>query len=414
MTEVDAHKRVLMITTDHLMIDRRILQEARSLREAGYRVSILAGFECAMEESYERDGIPIRRHVYNWDDTRAQKLLRRVRNRQGRFWSLLWRATRKAISLATGISSFEHFVLRKAMDHEFDILHVHDFPLLNVGVEIKKRTGRIVVYDAHELYHAQSQLMKRTQKAYRLRESKLIHKVDAAITVNPFVADIMAEDYGCRRPHVILNAAPTRKSETPTRDIREYANLAAGTRVVLYQGWLSPERGIDKLVRTARHFPAGTSLVLVGYGDHERDLRGLSGEQGTDDGRVVFLGKLESDVLQQLTGSADLGVIPYWGIDLNNTYCSPNKLFEFAVAGLPFVANELPYLRSVVDGYGYGVLGNLRDDMEAARLILHTLDDLKKMSELRAAANQAGQTLNWEIEGEKLLAIYRGLDHRAA
>ena len=38
--------RVLMISTDHLMIDRRILQEARTLREAGHRVEILAGFEC--------------------------------------------------------------------------------------------------------------------------------------------------------------------------------------------------------------------------------------------------------------------------------------------------------------------------------------------------------------------------------
>ena len=55
-----------------------------------------------------------------------------------------------------------------------------------------------------------------------------------------------------------------------------------------------------------------------------------------------------------LTRSADLGVIPYHSIDLNNYYSSPNKLFEYAAAGLPFVSNDLPFLRWIIAEYGFG------------------------------------------------------------
>lgn len=396
-----------MVTTDHLMIDRRILQQALSLREAGYQVELLAGFECQEEDSFEWQGIAVSRYAYGWSDARARRVLGPFSRSRGRLPALMSRAAGKAIGLATGISSFEHFVLEKILSKSFDVLHVHDFPLLAVAVEVKRRLGCPLVYDAHELYHAQSQLPPAVQASYKRREAALIHKVDAAITVNEFIAGIMARDYGCAAPHVILNAAP--RLEAAPEDIRPLAGLAPGTRVVLYQGWLSPERGIDVLVRAATHFPRATSLVVVGYGAHEADLRRTSASQGTDDGRVVFLGRIEPQQLQSLTGSADLGVIPYWGIDLNNTYCSPNKLFEFAAAGLPFVSNDLPFLRSIKERYGFGVLADLGSPQAAASAILAILDDPQRLAVLRETAKEASNHLLWSNEAEKLLSIYAAL-----
>ncbi|MEP9397134.1 glycosyltransferase family 4 protein [Mesorhizobium sp. KR2-14] len=389
------------------MIDRRILQEALSLREAGYQVELLAGFECPQEEAFNWQGIGISRHAYDWSDTRARRVLGPISRIRGQLPGFMSRAVGKAIGLATGISSFEHFVLEKILSKSFDVLHVHDFPLLAVAVEVKRRLGCPLVYDAHELYHAQSQLPPAVQTSYKRREAALIHKVDAAITVNEFIAGIMARDYGCAAPHVIPNAAP--RLEAAPEDIRPLAGLAPGTRIVLYQGWLSPERGVDVLVRAATHFPRGTSLVVVGYGAHEADLRRISAGQGTDDGRVVFLGRIEPQQLQSLTGSADLGVIPYWGIDLNNTYCSPNKLFEFAAAGLPFISNDLPFLRSITERHAFGVLVDLLSPQTAASAILAILDDPQRLAALRETAKEASNHLLWSNEAEKLLSIYATL-----
>jgi glycosyltransferase involved in cell wall biosynthesis len=184
-------------------------------------------------------------------------------------------------------------------------------------------------------------------------------------------------------------------------------NIAAGDRIVLYQGWISPERGIEVLVRAARHFSPGIRLVLIGYGEYERELRRISAEQGTEDGRVIFMGRVEPEDLPPLTGAADLGVIPYSGVDLNNYYCSPNKLFEYAAAGVPFLSNDLPFLRQMAEQYGFGVLADLTSERETARSIADIFADAERYARLKQAAKAAGSRLDWSIEGAKLLRIYR-------
>lgn len=398
--------RVLMITTDHLMIDRRILQEAQTLRGAGYGVEIFAGFECSEPTTYDLDGIGISRFRFDWTDARLDRIFGFLGLRPGRLRTALWAVARRAVAAFTGFSSFEHFVLRQVMECDYDILHCHDFPLLAVAVEAKRRRGKPLVYDAHELYHAQVQLAAGTRRRYKSREARLIRHADLAITVNPFLARIMAEDYGCRLPSVILNAAPLRREQKPRLDLRRKLGFRDQDRIVLYQGWMSPERGLDRLVGTACYFPANVHLLMIGYGLNESELRALSTEQGTDDGRVVFLGRVEADDLACLTSAADLGVIPYHAIDLNNRYCSPNKLFEFLAAGVPFVCNELPFLRAIIDTYRCGMVTDLSKPEAAAAAILSILERPIGLQALKGAAESAGRELSWEKEGAKLVALY--------
>ena len=148
-------------------------------------------------------------------------------------------------------------------------------------------------------------------------------------------------------------------------------------------------------------------LVLIGYGDYEQVLRAISKEQGTDDGRVIFVGRVDGDDLPPLTRSADLGVIPYHGVDLNNQHTSPNKLFEYASAGLPFISNDLPFLRWVITEYGFGELIDLTQPRSAAAAILSLLNDPGRLRALKSAAEAAGAQLNWEKESENFLALYK-------
>jgi glycosyltransferase involved in cell wall biosynthesis len=122
---------------------------------------------------------------------------------------------------------------------------------------------------------------------------------------------------------------------------------------------------------------------------------------------VIFFGRIASEDLAPLTRSADLGVIPYHGIDLNNYYTSPNKLFEYAAAGLPFISNELPFLRSIIDKYGFGAVADLTEPHAAAGAILSLLNDRPRLEAMRKAAAKAAEELNWEKESEKLLALYQ-------
>jgi glycosyltransferase involved in cell wall biosynthesis len=94
--------------------------------------------------------------------------------------------------------------------------------------------------------------------------------------------------------------------------------------VFLYVGRLEQEKGPDVLVSAMRDVPG--TLVLVGSGSLEQELRELAGE------RVRFAGQLDRDDLPPWYAAADVLVVPSrsetWGMVLN----------EAAAAGLPIVA----------------------------------------------------------------------------
>ena len=250
-------------------------------------------------------------------------------------------------------------------------------------------------------------LPKATQRRYMRAEKRWIRHADRTITVNPYIAQLMAERYGVPPPTVIVNAAPL-QPKSAGHPLRERFGLSADARIVLYQGWISDNRGIDRLVLAARDFEPGTVLILVGYGTYLDTLRGLVEQHGLQ-GRVHFYGRVEPDDLHPVTCDADLGVIPYFGVDDNNYYCSPNKLFEFAVAELPFLSNDLPFLSDIARKYGNGVTAGLSEPRSIADAVNRVLGDAQSLARLRAGALAAKLELNWEVEARKLLAVYESL-----
>jgi glycosyltransferase involved in cell wall biosynthesis len=400
--------KILMVTADHLMIDRRILQEAASLVAHGHQVTLLAGFECAKPESYVSGGIRIERFVYDWSDSRFRRWLTPVGLRLGsRGYALAWYAYRVWAKYLARLTMFEQFVLDRMLEHEAEIVHAHDYPMLAPAAALAGMRDLPLVYDAHEIYYSQAQLPPSVQRRYRRREARLIGDCDAVITVNPYIARIMSERFGIPQPHVVLNAAPL-KPIADGRRLRQRFGLGDTARIVLYQGWIADNRGIERLVEAAGAFDAGIHLVIIGYGDFESRLKEIVARRRLG-ARVLFYGGVPSEELHELTCEADLGVIPYFGLDENNYYCSPNKVFEFAVAGLPFICNDLPFLRDVVERYGNGLTADLVSPAAVAATVNCIFADPEALAKLRKAAARARQTLNWTTEEATLLKIYEGL-----
>lgn len=393
-----------MITADHMMIDRRILQEAESLIAHGHEVKLLAGFECEKVESYQLNGISIDRYQYDWSDTRADVLWGKFgRNRSSKGYAPFLRGYRRLMKAGAGLDSFEHYVFERAIEQSFDLVHVHDYPMLKPGLAVAKLRKVPIIYDSHEFYPHQVQFAPALQKKMLKAEQKSISDVNAVITVNEFIADEMAKAYSIPKPYVIYNAVPLADIE-PKVGLRQELGLDSDAQLVLYQGWISPNRGVESLINMMVHLP-NAHLVVVGYGDYLSQLQDMSVELDVA-GRIHFMGRKEPDELQRITAACDLGVIPYTGVDLNNYYCSPNKLFEFTMAKLPFVCNDLPFLASVVTKYRCGETADLSDSAAAAHTIGDILGDPHRLADLAAGCESARAALNWTVEEQKMFAIY--------
>lgn len=397
--------KILMTTSDHLMIDRRILQEAKSLVNLGHEVTLLAGFECPTEESYEYDGIKIKRFVYDWYDPKFAKFAKIFRlTVDSKKYFFLNKVYQFVAYKLFKVSNYNNFILDKMNQEKPDILHIHDFPMLKTGVIFSKRNQIKLIYDAHELYYSQVQLPKKIQKKYKKEESKLIRHANQVITVNPYIAKLMVERYKIETPNIIMNALPFNQiSEDKT--LKERFNISGKSKILLYQGWISENRGIEKIIEAARYFDSSICLILIGYGDYLHHLKNLVDKYGLNE-RVFFYGEVPSKELHNLTCQADLGIIPYYPVDENNYYCSPNKLFEFTMAHVPFISNELPFLSDMIFDYQFGEVCDLNNPHFTAKLVNKILLDSERLERLKLAAKKASKILNWENEQLKLYKIY--------
>lgn len=400
---------VLMLVPDTQMIDRRVLQQARTLSDAGYRVTLLAGFECREEAHYERHGVEIHRYAYDGSDERLNHLrkflpnnerLKRVANRL--FISAAWRLFR--------FSPFDAFILAKCRQFPADVVHVHDLPLLRHGATIAKERGIPLVYDAHEIYYEQECFTPKQKRRLKRDERRYIEQVDIFITVNDNIADYF-QTLHKRRPLVLMNSVetPTTGFDVESRNLlRKRAGLPDDARIVLYQGWFSPERNLLALIQAAEYFAENIFLVMIGYGEYEKDLRAAL-ENKSWANKVRFIGRIESEEIMPYTAGANLGIIPYQAIDLNHQLCSPNKFFEFVQAGIPVVAQDLIFFRDMAQKYGVVRVGNLSNAASISYEINSVLGDYPRLEQMREACKCAAKILNWEVEAAKLLKAYEKL-----
>lgn len=310
--------------------------------------------------------------------------------------------------------SFEMNIWERAIFHRTlyfdpDVIHANDLPQLLPAVLAGHRLGVPVVYDAHEVYPEIATLTPEQQQQLRLKESVLVHHCAERITVNPFCAAFMEERYHCPPFHVIMNAThPSRghiRGQTDDR-LRKRLGLPPQARLLMYQGWMADVgRGLLELVAGMASVRDDIHLVMMGYGD--ADLFKTAAAEVNVAARVHILPPVPWDELVSWSAAADVGVIPYQPVDFNHKVCSPNKLFEFISAGLPILANDLPFLTRVIEGEGFGITRRMETPADMARAIDEMFDPALGHIE-RARANLLAKASAWEwpVEAEKLKAIY--------
>src|SRR5262249_8847875 len=265
---------------------------------------------------------------------------------------------------------------------------------------------------AHELYPEIITLTPHQRRRLARLERRYIQHADAVITVNRFIAEEMSRRYAIPKPQVILNCASLPAEEAAhARLFHERLGLAPKRVVVLYQGWLAPHRGLEALVCSARYIVPSVVIVLPGFGEYWSELERLIAAEGVGD-RVFLVPAVPQDELLRWTAAADGGIIPYQAVDTNTLYCSPNKLFEYIAAGVPVIANELPFLREIVTNHRIGITHPLSAPESYGEAINHLAASEEERIEYRANVVRAAKIFNWDIEGKKLLEIYRGLNLR--
>jgi glycosyltransferase involved in cell wall biosynthesis len=406
----DIH-RIVMLTPD-IEIDRRIILEAQSLIREGKEVILIAGNDGRMPEYEQKDGIKIRRPLYHGIDSRLACFYRW----SGSFFNLMSRIVNKMLGKVAVVleqltkkSGYDCYLAELADYYRPDVIHAHDLPMLPAAHICSKDRKIPLVYDSHELY-TEEELPKSAKKMLKAKERKYIMDANV-ITVNPYLKKEFESWYGKQGISIIENATARRPDFDPDRRydlFREEYALPSESRLLLYQGWFSPHRNLATLVKGMKYLDESCYLLLMGYGDYRDELSEIANDAGVS-GNVLFVPAKSQEELLFYTASADIGLMPYLkSKNLNNLYSSPNKLYEFIAAGLPILANDLPYYHDIIEKFNNGIVRNIEDPESFAGAVKEMLSG--DLGQFRQNARAAYAELNWERESEKLLKVYGELE----
>lgn len=367
--------KIVHLTSAHPASDNRILhKECRSIAQAGYEVRL-----CAPHERDEVvDGVQI---------VAMPKEDRRLR-----------RVTRGTAR-----------VCRDAWREDADLFHFHDPELIPVGLLLRAR-GKPVVYDVHEdvpkdilsRYYLEPSLRRILSWLFARLEAFAAKRFSAVIAATPAIGKRFEQ----LNPNTeVINNYPWKNefSSIPAVPWEERSNSVG------YIGACTRVRGAVEMVKAMDFVDPDLQACLELAGRFGPP--GLQSQLATLPGWrcVEFRGHLSRKGVGRLLKRVRAGLVV---LHPEPTYVrsQPTKMFEYMAAGIPVIASDFPFWRSLIEKAECGILVDPLDPQDIGRAIQDMLRQSSNAEEIGQCGREAVvQLFNWESEVSKLLDLYSRL-----
>lgn len=389
-------KKVLIIVENlPSPFDRRVWQEATTLKQHGYGVSIICPTGKGYEKKYEEiEGIHIYRHNLPLEADGALGYL-----------------------LEYSTALFWEFVLawKVLFRHGFDAIHACNPPdnIFLVG-GFFKLLGKKFLFDHHdinpELYEAK---FGRRDFFYRVMlawERWTFRLADVSIATNESYKKIAIERGGMDPDKVYIVRSGPRldrlKVLPPVEALKQGRAYLVG-----YVGVMGKQEGIDYLLQALKYIVydrqrTDVHFGLVGGGTSLEESKALAASLGVAE-YVTFTGRVPDDEMLAILNTADVCVNPDVANEMNDK-STMNKIMEYMALGKPIV--QFDSTEGRFSAQEASLYARRNDVEDLAGKILFLLDHPEVRARMGSYGKQRIETvLEWRHEEPKLLAAYQAL-----
>lgn len=291
--------------------------------------------------------------------------------------------------------SFAWQALALARRERPTLVHANDWNTMWCGIAIKLTCRARLVYDSHELWADRNGRWE--WRPWLLASEALFVRVaDAVLTASPGYADALARRYRVARPTIVRNIpdVPSAAACEPRRP-----------PCVVYVGGLMPGRGLEQTI-DALALTESIRLRMVGPGaaSYRTSLVQRAQAAGVAD-RVQLEPPVPPAYVPALLGSAMAGLCLIQPLCRSYELTLPNKLFEYAAAGVPVLASDLPVIAAVVREHGLGEVVPANDPPEIAAG-LRRLSEPARWSAAASHTRSFAQANDWRGESGTLAGVY--------
>ena len=391
-----AGKVLMLVENLSVPFDRRVWQEALTLKSGGFDVSVVCPRMVDRKPVEILEGVTVYRYPMPYTANRALGYL--LEYSWMLFFSFLY-------------ACYVYF------QRGFHIIHACNPPDLLFLVALPFRLlGVKFVFDQHDLCPETFQSKFGREKSSLLRVMFLLEKwtyrlAHAVISTNESYRQVAIE-----RGHVppervwVVRSAPDLKRFTPTEP---ESQLKRGKRfLVCYLGTMGQQDGVDYLLRSIRIIyheqkRRDIQFVLMGGGENLPVLQKMAQDLELRE-TVLFTGRIPDNLLRQYLSTADLAVAPDPVNSLNNV-STMNKILEYMAMSLPIVSYRLVESeRSAGEAALYTEDNNEEDFARKIILLLDEPERRRKMGDY--GRKHFEEELSWDRSSEQLFAAYRSLN----
>lgn len=278
------------------------------------------------------------------------------------------------------------------------LVHANDYNTMWIGIAAKFLRGSRLVYDCHELW-ADRNGRPEWRPWLVACEALFMRIADETITASPGYADELARRYKVARPIVVRNIPSRAERSTAAAEIGPQAGL------IVYVGGLMPGRGLEQAIRALALTP-GLRLRLIGPGSqaYRESLCRCATEAGVAE-RVELRDPVPPAELLSALAGATVGLMLIERTGRSYELTLPNKLFEYAAAGVPILASDMPVLAGVVASERIGEVVAVQDVAAVAAGMQRLADQSANAAVAERVRNFAARE-TWEREQAVLASAY--------
>lgn len=382
----------ILIIVENLPVpfDRRVWQEATTLKENGADISII----CPQMKGYTQpfeviDGIEVYRHPLPLEARGALGYL---------------------LEYGAAIYYEQKLARKIYKKKKFHLIHGCNPPdLIYLTARLFKRKGVKYVFDHHdinpELYIAK---YNKQDFFYRLMcyfEKQTFNHAVASIATNESYKKIAIERGKMLADNVqVIRSGPKLDRLQLQEPINKYKK---GRKYLIgYLGVIGEQEGIDLLLESAKYICAkrqDVQFAIVGGGSDLEILKKLSIDLGLES-YVDFYGRVSDQILLDVLNTADVCANPDKPTEMNNL-STMNKIMEYMALGKPIVQYDLKEGRySAEEASLYAENNSTTDFAEKIIFLLDNESIRIQMGEY--GYNRVINELSWEFESRKLVDFY--------
>ena len=269
--------------------------------------------------------------------------------------------------------------------------------------QFKQQQKVKLIYDSREIYTQLAGLVNRPiiQKIWSWYEKKYIYSADYVIANAEIDQEYLKDLYPKISIKIFKNLPGSGFLNAKKIDIRDMLCIDRKTKIILYQGKLHNGRGIRFILTCLKHL-GDVALVVVGDGPMKKSYINTARKEDVSD-KLFFVDSVPYTDLASFSKSADIGVTVIQPISKSYENALPNKLFEYAVSGLPVICSNLVAMKEMVSVYKCGI-SIPPTDLNAFIEAFNTIN--KNENNFKIGINLQKELL-WENQNKQLIELIK-------